>query len=229
MKVVYLLFNEGYTATEGAALARHELCGDAIRLGRLLYELIGERLRSEVAGLLALMLLHDSRRETRTSPDGDLVLLADQDRSRWNRSQIAEALPLVNEALRGGPRPYALQAAIAALHARAETKEQTDWPQIAALYGELEAVEPSPLVSLNHAVATAMAYGAARGLDALDGAFRDGKLDGYHLFHAARADLLVRLGRPAEAAASYRLALSLVQNDAERRFLARRLDSLSAR
>jgi len=226
MSVIYLLYNEGYTATEGTALVRQGLCREAIRLGRLLRELMGARATSEVAGLLALMLLHDSRRDARTTPEGDLVLLDEQDRSRWDKTQIAEALPLVEEALRGGPKPYALQAAIAALHVRADKPENTDWAQIARLYSILESIEPSRPVALNRAVAVAMSEGAERGLAALDAATADGALDDYHLAHAARADLLRRLGRYDLAARSYRRALGLVRNEAERRFLERRLRSL---
>ena len=226
MSVIYLLYNEGYTATEGAALVRLELCREAIRLCRLLRELMGRRALPDIAGLLALMLLHDSRRDTRTTADGDLVLLDEQDRTRWDKAQIAEALPLVEEALRGGPKPYALQAAIAALHARAERPENTDWAQIAELYSVLSDVDPSAPIALNRAVAIAMSEGAERGLAALDRVTADGSLDDYHLAHAARADLLRRLGRHDMAAASYRRALGLTRNDAERRFLERRLRSL---
>jgi RNA polymerase sigma-70 factor, ECF subfamily len=224
MSVLYLLFNEGYTATQGASLVRKELCGEAVRLARLLRDLMAPPPAPELAGLLALMLLHDSRRITRTTPEGELVLLEDQDRSLWDHLQIAEALPLVEEALRGGPCPYALQAAIAALHARAERADATDWPQIAALYGVLEQATGDPLVSLNRGVAVAMAEGFEVGLARIDALARDGELGSYHLLHAARADLLRRLGRCAEAASAYRAALALVQNEAERRFLERRLE-----
>jgi RNA polymerase sigma-70 factor (ECF subfamily) len=226
MSVLYLLYNEGYTATDGAVHVRTELCREAIRLCRLLRELMGKRAAAEIAGLLALMLLHDSRHDARTTPEGELVLLDEQDRTRWDKAQIAEALPLVEEALRGGPSSYALQAAIAALHARAERPEDTDWAQIAALYSILASVEPSHPVALNRAVAIAMAQGPEQGLVALDAATSDGALDEYHLAHAARAELLRRLGRHDLARTSYRLALTLVQNEAERRFLERRLRSL---
>ena len=214
MAVVYLVFNEGYAATAGDALVRRDLCREAIRLGRLLVELIGS---PEALGLYALMLLHDSRRDARTDAHGDLVLLEDQDRSRWDRAQIAEALPLVPFALRGGAGPYALQAAIAALH----TESPTDWMQIAALYGELHARVPSAVIALNRAVAIAMAGDLADGLARVD-ALGDA-LAGYHLWHAARADLLRRIGRTDDAAAAYRTALAHVLSEPERRFLARRL------
>jgi len=214
MAVVYLVFNEGYAATAGDALVRRDLCGEAIRLGRLLVELIGT---PEALGLCALMLLHDSRRDARTDAHGDLVLLEDQDRARWDRAQIAEALALVPFALRGGAGPYALQAAIAALH----TEAATDWQQIAALYGELHARVPSAVIALNRAVAIAMAGGLAEGLALVDEL--GDALAGYHLWHAARADLLRRLGRRGDAAAAYRAALVHVLSEPERRFLARRL------
>jgi RNA polymerase sigma-70 factor (ECF subfamily) len=169
------------------------------------------------------MLLHDSRREARLDAAGDLVVLEEQDRSRWNREQIAEALPLVEDALRAGPGPYALQAAIAALHCQAERPEKTDWPQIVRLYDVLERVQPSPIVSLNRAAAVAMVDGPRAALALVDALAATGELDRYHLLHAARADLLRRLGEPAEAAQSYARALALVTNDAERRFLERRL------
>ncbi len=218
LAVVYLIFNEGYSASFGAELVRADLCGEAIRLGRLLVELLpAER---EPKGLLALMLLHDARRATRTDADGAIVLLEDQDRSRWDRAAIAEGAALVERALRGyPPGRYALQAAIAALHAGAPTARETDWPQIAALYGVLAGIHPSPVVELNRAVAVAMADGPERGLALLDTIH----LPGYHLLPAARADLLRRLGRAGEAAAAYREALALVTNEAERRFLERRL------
>jgi len=216
--VVYLVFNEGYAASFGEGLVRAELCREAIRLGRMLVDLLpAER---ELAGLLALMLLHDARRATRTDAEGAIVLLEEQDRSRWDQAHIAEGAALVTRALRGGrPGPYALQAAIAALHATAATAAATDWRQIAALYGLLVAVHPSPVVELNRAVAVAMADGPERGLELM----RDLHLPGYHLLPAARADLLRRLGRRAEAATAYREALELVTNEAERRFLERRL------
>ena len=178
---------------------------------------------SEATALLALMLLHDSRREARLDEAGDLVLLEDQDRQRWNHAQIAEALPLVEEALRGGPGPFAVQAAVAALHCQAPRAEDTDWAQIVRLYDLLERLQPSPIVSLNRAAAIAMVQGPGPALALVDALAAGGELDRYHLLHAARADLLRRLGLSAEAAKSYARALALVTNDAERRFLERRL------
>jgi RNA polymerase sigma-70 factor (ECF subfamily) len=218
LEVVYLVFNEGYSASFGAALVRSELCAEAIWLGRALLELLPEQ--SEPSGLLALMLFHDARRATRTSDDGELVLLEHQDRSRWDRGRIAEAGQLVERALRARPPGrYAIQAAIAGLHAQAPSAAETDWAQIAALYGLLAVLDPSPVVELNRAVAIAMADGLERGLALLETI----QLPGYHLLPAARADLLRRMGRRAEAAESYRAALALVTNDTERRFLERRL------
>ena len=218
LEVVYLVFNEGYSASFGAALVRSELCAEAIWLGRALLELLPEQ--SEPSGLLALMLFHDARRATRTSDDGELVLLEHQDRSRWDRGRIAEAGQLVERALRARPPGrYAIQAAIAGLHAQAPSAAETDWAQIAALYGLLAVLDPSPVVELNRAVAIAMADGLERGLALLETI----QLPGYHLLPAARADQLRRMGRRAEAAESYRAALALVTNDTERRFLERRL------
>ncbi len=221
MAVVYLIFNEGYAATAGDAWVRRDLCREAIRLGRLLVELVGG---GEPLGLVALMLLHDARRDARTDEHGDVVLLEDQDRTRWDRAQIAEALELVPAALRQGGGPYALQAAIAALHAQAARAEDTDWPQIAALYDELYRRVPTPVVALNRAVAIAMARGPEDGLAQIE-PLRE-PLAGYHLMHASRADLLRRLDRRAEAAAAYREALALAGSEPERRFLARRLAEL---
>ncbi len=218
MAAIYLVFNEGYSATFGDALVRRDLCTEAIRLGRLLVELLPGR--TEPRGLLALMLLHDSRRDTRQDAQGTLVRLEDQDRARWDAAQIAQGVALVEEALRAAPPgPYALQAAIAALHARAPRAADTDWPQIAALYGVLYRIQPTPVVELNRAVAIAMADGFERGLALIDGLEARGELAGYHLVEAARADLLRRLGRQAEANRAYARAVALATNDAERRFL----------
>ena len=225
LTVIYLIFTEGYGPTRGE-LVRTDLCAEAIRLGRVVRTLLTPP-PADATALLALMLLHDSRREARLDAAGDVVLLEDQDRARWNHGQIAEALPLEEEALRDGPRPFALQAAIAALHCRAERAEDTDWPQIVRLYGVLERVQPSPIVSLNRAIAVAMVEGPRPALALIDGL--DGDLGRYHLLHAARADLLRRLGAPAEAARSYARALELVTNDAERRFLERRLHEMQGR
>jgi RNA polymerase sigma-70 factor (ECF subfamily) len=222
MEVIYLIFNEGYAATAGDAWIRRDLCAEAIRLGRMLLELT----RSPNAqGLLALMLLQDSRRDARTDEHGDVVLLEEQNRSLWHREQIDEALALVPSALRGGPDAYSLQAAIAALHAAAPTAADTDWPQIAALFGELMKRAPSPIVELNRAVAVAMSSGAAAGLALIEPLATE--LANYHLWHAARADLLRRVGRTEEAARAYREALRLVGSEPERRFLERRLWELS--
>ncbi len=226
LTVIYLVFNEGYTATRGGPLVRTDLCAEAIRLGRLLMSLIGPRPPGEVTALIALMLLHDARRDARSNENGDLVILEEQDRSRWHQEQIAEALPLVNEALQGGPSPFALQAAIAAVHCQAARAEDTDWPQIVRLYDLLERAQPSPIVSLNRAVAVAMAEGFQKGLALVDAIAASNDLDNYHLLHAVRADLLRRIGSPLEAAKSYEHALALVTNDSERRFLVRRLSEV---
>jgi RNA polymerase sigma-70 factor, ECF subfamily len=222
LTVIYLIFNEGYAATRGAPLVRTDLCSEAIRLGRLVQALMAPP-AAEVTGLLALMLLQDSRREARVDVDGQLVTLEEQDRDKWDRRQIAEALPLVEEALRGEPGPIALQAAIAALHCRAARARDTDWRRILRYYDRLERVQPTPIVSLNRAVAVAMVDGPRPALAILDRLAAAGELDGYHLLHAARADLLRRVGSPVEAALCYRRALALAGNDSERRFLERRL------
>jgi RNA polymerase sigma-70 factor (ECF subfamily) len=224
LRVIYLVFNEGYSASSGGSLTRHDLSGEAIRLGRLLVELLPE---PEAVGLLALMLLQDSRRAARTSPTGDLILLEDQDRSLWNRDQIAEGASLVERALssrRNGP--YILQAAIAAVHAEAPSSAAADWAQIVALYDVLVRVEPSPVVELNRSVAVAMRDGPSAGLTLIDAILARGDLADYHLAHSARADLCRRLGRTADARAAYEQALALTQQEPERRFLTRRLAEL---
>lgn len=227
LTVLYLVFTEGYAATRGASMLRTDLSAEAIRLVRVVRQLMQPEVPSEVNGLLALMLLHDSRREARVDGAGDLVLLDDQDRSLWNRAQIGEALPLVEEALAGAPGPFALQAAIAGVHARALHKDATDWRTIAGLYERLEAIDTSPVVTLNRAVAVALVDGPAAALAVVDALAADGALDDYHLLHAARADFARRLGDLELARASYRRALELVGNDSERRFLERRLSELA--
>ena len=223
LATLYLVFNEGYAATGGDSLVRRDLCVEAIRLARLTRRLMPDE--TEAAGLLGLMLLQDSRREARTDARGDIVLLDDQDRSLWDHDEIAEGLRLVERALRAGPAgPYVLQAAIAAVHAEATTAAGTDWPQIAGLYGELYRRLPTPVVALNRAVAVAMAEGPARGLELVDDLAGRGTLDGYHLLHATRADLLRRLGRTAQAQTEYERALALATNPAEQAFLRRRLE-----
>ena len=226
LRVVYLVFNEGYSASSGGSLTRVDLSSEAIRLGRLLMELLPE---PEVIGLLALMLLQEARRAARASPDGELVLLADQDRSLWNREQIAEGSALVHRAL-GSRRfgPYTLQAAIAAVHAEAATANATDWSEIVGLYDVLLDAEPSPVVELNRAVAVAMRDGPAAGLALVDAILGRGDLQDYRLAHAARADLCRRLGDAAAARASYERALALTRQEPERRFLERRLAELRA-
>ena len=224
LHVIYLVFNEGYSASSGAALVRADLSGEAIRLGRLLLELLPE---PEVMGLFALMLLHESRRAARTTEAGEMVLLGDQDRSSWNREQIAQGLVLVERALRSRRfGPYTLQAAIAAVHAEASTAADTDWHQIVGLYDVLMRADPSPVVALNRAAAVAMRDGALAGLTLIDAILASGDLTDYHLAHSARADLCRRLGRTADARAAYQRALDLARLEPERRFLQRRLGEL---
>jgi RNA polymerase sigma-70 factor (ECF subfamily) len=221
LTVIYLVFNEGYVATRGEPLVRADLCAEAIRLGTLVRFLMAPPPSTEATGLVALMLLHDSRRQARLNDAGDLVILEEQNRSLWNQSQIAEALPLVQEALSDEPGPYALQAAIAAEHCKAAQPADTDWARIVRLYDQLERLTPSPIISLNRAVAIAMTEGPEAALVLIDSLA--GELEDYHLLHAARADLLRRLGSAAQAAKSYEQALMLVTNESERRFLERRL------
>jgi RNA polymerase sigma-70 factor (ECF subfamily) len=224
LRVIYLVFNEGYSASAGTVLTRHDLSGEAIRLARLLIDLLPE---PEAIGLLALMLLHESRRAARTSPEGDLVLLEEQNRSLWNPAQIEEGLALVQRALSSAQvGPYALQAAIAAVHARARSAKATDWAQIVQLYDLLLRAEPSPVVELNRAVAVAMRDGPAAGLALVDALLERGQLSNYHLAHAARAEMCRRLGRNAEARAAYQRVLELVRQQPERRFIERRLAAL---
>ena len=224
LQVIYLVFNEGYSAAAGAEVTRAELTGEAIRLGRLLLEL---RPEPEMMGILSLMLLQESRRAARTSPSGELILLENQDRSLWNREQIAEGVALLEKALNSRRfGSYTLQAAIAAVHAEAESMASTDWRQIVALYDRLLRIQPSPVVQLNRAVAIAMRDGPAAGLAQIDAVLEQGELASYYLAHSARADMCRRLGRTAEARASYEKALALAQQEPERRFLARRLEEL---
>ena len=222
LTVIYLIFNEGYVATRGQ-LVRHDLCKEAIRLGRTVRALVAPQPRTEVTGLLALMLLHDARRDARLDSDGNLIVLEEQDRSRWDRAQIAEALPMVNAALTGSPGTYTIQAAIAAAHCRAARPEDTDWQRILQLYDVLERLQPSPVVSLNRAVAVAMVQGPEAALALIDSLVARGDLEDYHLLHSARADMLRRMGSTEEAAKAYTRALELATNSSERRFLQRRL------
>jgi RNA polymerase sigma-70 factor (ECF subfamily) len=225
LQVIYLVFNEGYAASSGDTVTRPDLSGEAIRLGRLLVELLPE---PEVVGLLALMLLHESRRAARTTPTGEIVLLDDQDRSLWNRAAIEEGKSLVRQAMASGRiGPYTLQAAISAVHADAATPEDTDWRQILALYDVLSQVTPSPIVELNRAVAVAMRDGPEAGIALIDAILSRGDLAEYHLAHAARADFFRRLGKAADARSSYEQALALARQEPERRFLEARLAELS--
>jgi RNA polymerase sigma-70 factor, ECF subfamily len=227
LRVLYLVFNEGYAASSGDSLVRRELTAEAIRLTRIVVSLLPDE--PEAAGLLALMLLHDARREARTTPAGDLVLLEDQDRGRWDADRIAEGRTLVAEALGAGRvGGYQIQAAIAALHDEAPSWDATDWPQIVALYRRLCAIDPSPVIELNLAAAVAMVDGPAIGLAMMDGLSESGSLDNYPYLHAARADLLRRLGRRSEAAVAYGRAIELTDNRAEQAFLQRRRDGLAA-
>ena len=224
LRIIYLVFNEGYSTSSGDSLTRHDLSGEAIRLGRVLIELLTE---AEATGLLGLMLLQDSRRTARTSPTGDLILLEDQDRSLWNQSQITEGVSLVQRALSTGQvGPYTIQAAIAAVHAQASSPAATDWAQIVQLYDMLLQAHPSPVIELNRAVAVTMRDGPITGLALIDAILAPGELENYHLAHAARADLCRRLGRISEARAAYERALSLAQQEPERRFLEKRLSEL---
>tara|TARA_Y100001951_G_scaffold105363_2_gene122467 strand:- start:5161 stop:6396 length:1236 start_codon:yes stop_codon:yes gene_type:complete len=226
LRVVYLVFNEGYFASSGDSLTRSQLSDEAIRLGRLLLELLPE---PEVQGLLALMVLHESRRKARSAADGEVILLEAQDRSLWDRELIAEGEALVLQALHSRRfGPYSLQAAIAAVHAEAASLEETDWAQIVGLYDELLRLNPSPVVALNRAVALAMHEGEEVGLMEVERLLASGELDGYHLLHAARADLLRRLGRTDQAIAAYRQALALAQQGADRQFLQKRLEELGS-
>jgi RNA polymerase sigma-70 factor (ECF subfamily) len=222
LHVLYLIFNEGYSATGGATLVRRELTGEAIRLARVLVSLMPDE--PEAIGLLALLMLQDSRRDARQAESGELVLLSAQDRSRWDQQRITDGLAALDRAaFLGAPGPYQLQAAIAAVHARATTADATDWPRIVSLYDRLLVIVPSPVVALNRAAAVSMASGPAAALPLVDELGATGELDGYYLFHSTRADLLRRLDRPAEAAAAYDHALALVTNEVERSYLESRL------
>lgn len=224
LTAIYLVFNEGYVATRGDTLVRVDLCSEAIRLGRLIGNLMQPQPPSEATGLLALMLLHDARRDARRDAAGDIVLLEAQDRRLWNRPQIDEGLLLAGQALRGTPGPFAIQAAIAAVHCRAARSEDTNWSEILRFYDLLERIQPSPIVSLNRAVAVAMAEGVPQALKVIDDLVASENLENYHLLHATRADLLRRIGDFNGAGDSYRRALALVTNDAERRYLQKRLE-----
>jgi RNA polymerase sigma-70 factor (ECF subfamily) len=228
LTAIYLIFTEGYAPTRGEPLIRADLCAEAIRLGRLVKTLLEPKPPAEATALVALMLLHDSRREARRDEDGNLVVLEEQDRTLWNRPQIDEALSLVEQTLRGEPGPFALEAAIAAEHCKAARAEDTNWPQIVRLYDLLAQLMPSPIVSLNRAVAIAMTQGPQPALELINDLAAAGELGDYHLLHAARADMLRRLGANDQAAESYTTALELVTNDSERRFLERRLRELRA-
>lgn len=228
LTAIYLIFNEGYAPTRGKPLVRADLCAEAIRLARLVTTLLEPNPPVEATALLALMLLHDSRREARLDDEGDLVILEEQDRSRWNRPQIDEALSLVNHKLSGASGPYAIEAAISAEHCKAARAEDTDWRRIVRLYDLLHELLPSPIIALNRAVAIGMADGPSSALALIDNLSASGELDGYHLLHAARADMLRRLGANREAAESYDVALGLVSNDGERRFLERRLREVTS-
>ncbi|HET7108823.1 MAG TPA: RNA polymerase sigma factor [Candidatus Acidoferrum sp.] len=223
LTVIYLVFNEGYAATRGDSLLRLDLCSEAIRLGRLVASLMAPETPREATALVALMLLHDARREARLDEAGEIVVLEEQDRTKWKREQIREALPLTAEAMRGTPGPLALQAGIAAVHCRAARAEDTDWREIVRLYDALMTVQGSPVVALNRAVAVAMAEGPERGLELMKELGAASDLENYHLLHAARADMHRRMGSFAEAAAEYERALALVTNESERRYLGRRL------
>lgn len=232
LAIIYLIFNEGYAASGGDGLIRRELCREAIRLGRILTRLLDDdpalSQEAEALGLLALMVLHDSRRRARVGPQGELVVLEEQDRSRWNQEQIQEGLRILERALRlGRPGPYQVQAAISALHAQAARPEETDWAQIAALYDHLQDLNPSPVVELNRAVAVAMSEGPMRGLALLEELQHEPKMEGYYLFHAARADLLRRAGWLEDAADAYQVAIELTENEVERAYLQRRLGEVS--
>src|SRR5579863_518177 len=226
LTVIYLIFNEGYAATRGDALLRIDMCAEAIRLARLIRSLMQPQPPRELTGLLALMLLHDARRDARHDAAGDLVLLEAQHRELWNRAQIDEGLSLVEHAMNGVAGPFALQAAIAAVHCRAASAENTDWREILRLYDLLEGVQPSPIVSLNRVVAVAMVEGATQALKTIEPLVQGQDLENFHLLHSTRADLLRRIGDSFGAANSYRRALALVKNDAERRYLERRLEEV---